>query len=1021
MHSAAVQRTAGAPVLQALHDISVLAADGRHDPAAVAALAAEHACRLLDAEAAAVFEWDERQDLLVPVYESPSAAREGPMRRGEGMAGTVFQFLQPMNVADYQSLDIGLPASAQRGMRGALAVPMMVAGRPIGVLGVWTYAVRHFTEEEVQLLAVFAANIAPAFEASRLAAQQARQAESLRSLHDVAVAVTSIHERGAIAGMAAEKACEMVGGDGADICWWDDEADLLVALSSHREVPTFEARPWGASEGLVGRAFMQREPLLEQDYKAAAIGLPWIKEGGVQTMLAVPLVVRDEALGALAVHSRMGAYSPTPLVTPALEAAHLLESRELQVRGLTALQEVAVAASGIMDAQTLGRLTVDRATDLLDVDSAVLRWWDEGAGTLRLLASNDPNPEQHKPEMSPQQGVIGRAFREGRTVTLGDYRHSDTSLPWVAQDGVMTAMAVPLTVGQRTVGALAVATYKPHRYDALQAKLLNLFAAQIAPALEAARLASERERHHLVMRTLQQLGAAAGGLLDFEVISRMAIDAAVELTGASSAGIGWWEADDERPAGITDHLQDTIHRERVTRGGGVLGQVFTTGSAVVVPDYPRWEHRLDWSVEMGHQSLLAVPLLTGDRTVGALLARFKEHREFDGDEVQVLTLIAAQVTPILEAARLHADLAGSERHLRALHDTMACGVMVLTEDQRIVDINDSALDMFGLQRSQLDGRLPSDLANYGRLSEDGRPLAHEERPVQLCIRTRREVHNQVVGYRRPDGSEFWLQFDCVPILSADGELEQVIATFIDISSVKVAETVRRESEAKSRFLASMSHELRTPLNSILGFAQLLEGGTYGDLNERQRRYLTHISSSGRHLLELVNDVLDLSKVAAGQMELAIETVPLRHAIGEIVDRLRPMAEARRLQVNMDVQLGTAVKADVRRLEQVLANLVSNAIKFTPEEGAVDVTVKRRRQVVQVSVRDTGIGIPPDQHERIFMEFTQVEDGRNRRHDGTGLGLPLSRRLVELMGGRIWVKSEPGGGSEFSFTLPAAAS
>jgi len=114
------------------------AADGRHDPAAVAALAAEHACRLLDAEAAAVFEWDERQDLLVPVYESPSAAREGPMRRGEGMAGTVFQFLQPMNVADYQSLDIGLPASAQRGMRGALAVPMMVAGRRRG--SGWTLA-----------------------------------------------------------------------------------------------------------------------------------------------------------------------------------------------------------------------------------------------------------------------------------------------------------------------------------------------------------------------------------------------------------------------------------------------------------------------------------------------------------------------------------------------------------------------------------------------------------------------------------------------------------------------------------------------------------------------------------------------------------------------------------------------------------------------------------------------------------------------------------------------------------------
>jgi len=242
----------------------------------------------------------------------------------------------------------------------------------------------------------------------------------------------------------------------------------------------------------------------------------------VQSMLAVPLGVRDQALGVLAVHSRLPRAFHTDqvevltllasLVTPDLEAAHMLESRDLQVRGLTALHDVAVAASGILDAETLGRLTVDRATDLLEVDSAVLRWWDERSGSLRLLASNDPHPDRHRSTISREQGVIGRAFREGRTITIGDDRHSETSLPGVAEDGVVTAMAVPLTVGQRTVGALAVATYKPHRYDQLQARLLNLFAAQVAPAIEAARLAAERERHHLVMRTLQQLGAAAGGI-----------------------------------------------------------------------------------------------------------------------------------------------------------------------------------------------------------------------------------------------------------------------------------------------------------------------------------------------------------------------------------------------------------------------------------------------------------------------------------------------------------------------------
>ena len=1022
---------AGLPLLQALHDISVLAADGRQDPSAVAALAADYACRLLDAEAAAVFDWDEREELLVPVYESPSGFREPPVKRGEGIVGTVFEFQQPMSVADYQALPMAVPGSAARGMRGALAVPMVVAGRPIGVLGVWTYEIRHFSPEEVQVLAVFAANIAPAFEAARIASQRAAQAERLRSLQEVAVAVTSVHEPGAIAAMAAEKACELVGADGADICWWDDEAGVLTALSSHRAVPTFEARPWAPAEGVLGEAFSRREPVLVSDYQQAAGGMPWVREAGVQSMLAVPLAVRDQALGVLAVHSRRPRAFHTDqveiltllasLVTPDLEAAHMLESRDLQVRGLTALHDVAVAASGILDAETLGRLTVDRATDLLEVDSAVLRWWDERSGTLRLLASNDPHTDQHHSTISREQGVIGRAFREGRTVTIGDYRHSETSLPWVAKDGVVTAMAVPLTVGQRTVGALAVATYKPHRYDQLQARLLNLFAAQVAPAIEAARLAAERERHHLVMRTLQQLGAAAGGLLDFAVIARMAIDAAVELTGASSAGVGWWDPEHELLMGVADHLESEGVRAAASRSEGVVGQVFATGSAVAVRDYAEWEHRLDWSVALGHKSLLAVPLVVKDATTGALIARFKERREFDQDEIQVLTMIAGQVAPVLEAARLHGDLAASERRLRALHDTMACNVMMYDGAGRIVEVNDAVLSMFGIERSQLDGRMPADIAGFVRISEDGSRLGWEDRPLAICLRTQRPVRNQVVGFRRPDGVEFWLQFDCVPVLDAEGRIEQVIGTSIDITSVKLAETVRRESEAKSRFLASMSHELRTPLNSILGFAQLLGGGAYGELNERQRRYLGHITSSGGHLLELVNDVLDLSKVAAGQMDLAIESVPLRPLVAEVVDRLRPMADARRLRLTTEMAPGIAVQADHRRLEQVLANLVSNAIKFTPDEGSVRVVVKRRRQVVQVSVFDTGIGIPPDQHERIFMEFTQVEDGRNRRHDGTGLGLPLSRRLVELMGGRIWVKSDPGGGSEFSFTLPASTS
>ncbi len=751
--------------------------------------------------------------------------------------------------------------------------------------------------------------------------QRAAQADNLSAVQEVAVAVTAVHESSVIAALAAEKACQLVGGDGADLCWWDDEADLLTPLAGHRTATTYQTRPSSANEGAIGEAFSRREPVLVPDYQAWPQALPWISAAGIQSVVAVPLMVRDQVLGALAVNShRPHAFQSdqvellsrlASLVTPDLEAAHMLESRDLQVRGLTALQEVAVAASGMLDAEALARLTVDRATALLGVDSAVLRWWDERAGELRLLASNDRNPARHGRAIGPDRGVIGRAFREGRAVTIGDYGHSEVSLPGVAQDGVMTAMAVPLTVGDRTVGGLAVATYRPHRYDALQSRLLSLFAAQVAPAIEAARLAA-----------------------DFAVISQMAIDAVVELLGASSAGIGWWDPEAAALTGVAGHLKDPA-AQAVTPDEGILGQVFATGRAVVVPDYPDWEHRRQWSVALGHKSMLAVPLLLQDRTVGALIARFKERREFDGDELQVLVLIASSMAPMLEAARLHGDLAASERSLRVLHGVMACGVEVIDSQGRILEMNDSALAMFGLRRDQLDGRMPAEIAGLQRITEEGIPLAWDQRPVAVAMRTRKPVRNAVVGYRRADGTEFWLQFDCVPMLDAGGRVEQLISTFIDVTSVKIAETVRRESEAKSRFLATMSHELRTPLNSILGFAQLLDGEAYGDLNERQRRYLGHISTSGRHLLALVNDVLDLSKVAAGQMELAMERLEVDPMIHEVLERLRPMADARQLEVTIDATPGLALRADRRRLEQVLANLVSNAIKFTPEKGQRD--------------------------------------------------------------------------------------
>jgi signal transduction histidine kinase len=231
----------------------------------------------------------------------------------------------------------------------------------------------------------------------------------------------------------------------------------------------------------------------------------------------------------------------------------------------------------------------------------------------------------------------------------------------------------------------------------------------------------------------------------------------------------------------------------------------------------------------------------------------------------------------------------------------------------------------------------------------------------------------------------------------------------------------RELEAashhKSEFLANMSHELRTPLNAISGFSQVLRRGLVGEINEKQAEYLDDVLTASRHLLSLIDDVLDLAKVEAGQIELRVAPFSLPDVLegGAVVVRERATRDDVRVSVTSDPGITTVI-GDERRIRQVIFNLLSNAVKFTPAGGEVSISAARVDGEIRISVRDTGPGIPSKDQERIFEEFQQAEAGKEQR-EGTGLGLALSKRLVELHDGRIWVDSKPGNGSTFTFTLP----
>jgi signal transduction histidine kinase len=225
------------------------------------------------------------------------------------------------------------------------------------------------------------------------------------------------------------------------------------------------------------------------------------------------------------------------------------------------------------------------------------------------------------------------------------------------------------------------------------------------------------------------------------------------------------------------------------------------------------------------------------------------------------------------------------------------------------------------------------------------------------------------------------------------------------------------SHHKSQFLANTSHELRTPMNAILGYTELILDGIYGEVPSKIRDVLVRVQSNGRHLLSLINNVLDLSKIEAGQLTLSVEEYSMKEIVHTVVTATEGLAAEKNLVLKVAIPDNfPRAEGDERRIVQVLMNLVGNAIKFT-EAGEIAVRAAASDAAIEVSVADTGPGIPPSEHERIFEEFRQVDNSSTRQKGGTGLGLSISKKIVEMHGGRIWVESELGRGSVFRFTLP----
>ncbi|HET7465438.1 MAG TPA: ATP-binding protein [Candidatus Dormibacteraeota bacterium] len=320
--------------------------------------------------------------------------------------------------------------------------------------------------------------------------------------------------------------------------------------------------------------------------------------------------------------------------------------------------------------------------------------------------------------------------------------------------------------------------------------------------------------------------------------------------------------------------------------------------------------------------------------------------------------------------------------------------------------------------------IASDKDELEYITRSGSAAAREGVPLVETTRGHHYWRRTLIDVTREEARRLQTPAD------VEQEVIQIIVSNADASLVALANAydtqlretnaeLSRASQFKSEFLARMSHQLRTPLTGIIGFCEVLLGGLDGDLKPEQTEDVAQIHKSGVVLLELVNDILDLSKIEAGKIEIAIQDVDVQVVVDGVVTAMTHAAEAKALKLTAQVSPAAQfVKADPSRLREILTNLVSNAIKFT-ETGSISVASERRNGVVEISVTDTGIGIPRDAHQRIFEEFRQANEHISTTYGGTGLGLSIARRLAELQGGHMGVDSTPGRGSRFWFTLPSA--
>ncbi len=611
--------------------------------------------------------------------------------------------------------------------------------------------------------------------------------------------------------------------------------------------------------------------------------------------------------------------------------------------------------------------------------------------------------------LAPGHGLSERPIKDGQLHYSPSVLRESSYEPTLNSG---SEVDVPLLIDGKVAGVLAVESTQPEAFDDSDFEILTAAANQASIAIARARLIVAERRRADEQQALLDTMADLLTQRELSKTLQATLERAVTLLDVTGGELAIYDHETKELVIAASHNVGTdTTGVRLAIGEGAMGAVARTKEPLIIPDYHAWSGKSGKYAHVPVQAVVAAPLLIGDRLVGCIaIVHADAARQFGANDLRLLNLFTPQAAIAIEGARLYEDAARQREYFRSLLNNSPVAIVECDQTSRVAACNPAFERLFGYTEAEIKGR------NLDALITDPNQLA------EAMQYSRDAVDRAVKGIgrrRRKDGTFVDVEILGVPVIAADHRRVALMGMYHDITELIAArQDAESANRAKSQFLANMSHELRTPLNAIIGYSEMLQEEAADAGQTSFIPDLEKIHMAGKHLLALINDVLDLSKIEAGKMELFLESFDAGTMLDDVETTIRPMVvrNDNRLVVERDPALGT-MTADLVKVRQMLLNLLSNACKFT-QHGTITLRAARRNDAELVfEIADSGIGMSDEQMGRLFESFSQAEASTSRRYGGTGLGLAITRRFCEMMGGTVSVRSQAGAGSTFTIVVP----